>query len=163
MCNFVPLRNWLIALAIATGWAVSSGWFAYAWNDYPFVGAISWSITLTAAIATSVCLVGALTAASTFCACVAAISACTTACSSISSALLFVWAPVAGLIVAAGGALGYGATKSTLLVAMFLVTAAFAAMTIYIASLAITLGSCQAPRAPRRRGPRPGQGAAPLA
>jgi len=77
---------------------------------------------------------------------VAAVTACSTACTSLTPALLSAWVPILGIGFTAGCALFYGFDKSALLVMVFLATAAAAVLTIYIASLAVTLGSGQTPR-----------------
>ena len=55
-------------------------------------------------------------------------------------------APILGIGLTASCALFYGFDKSALLVMVFLATAVAAVLTIYIGSLSVTLGSCQAPR-----------------
>src|SRR5262245_16798495 len=105
MCDISPLRNWLLALAAAVGWAISSAWFAYFWMGFPIVSGISWSITGIAALLALIFLLFALGAASTFCSCVAGVRACALACTSIRYALTALLAPIVALLVvaAAGG------------------------------------------------------------
>lgn len=156
MCNFSPVRNLLIALAAAVGWAVSSAWFAYFWGGVPVVSTISWGITGAAAVLVLVLTLLAISAVNTFCTCVAAVSACSTACTTINTALLLTLLPIFAL----GYVSANHADRNVALLIVFYVTSAFAVLTGWIASLAATLSTCQNP--PRPPTPPPGSGSGPL-
>ena len=140
MCDFNTLRNLLIALLAMTGWAVSSAWYAYGVTGVPIYGAVIWGITVIATIATIAMLFVCLGAAFAFCRCVAGVKACTTACSQLPWAIL---AAVLPFFFVLGVAHSAGADPNTLAI-LFLVTAAVATLSIYVGSLMVRLGSCQA-------------------
>jgi hypothetical protein len=138
MCDFSALRNWLTALAVTAGWAISSAWFSYFMRDVPIASNICWSITAVATLSVLTLLLLTLGAASSFCSCVAAVGACATACTSIRPALA---AAILPLIALLGVCLGADANLT--LTIIYAATAALGALTIYIGTLAATLGSCQ--------------------
>lgn len=148
MCNFTPLRNWLYGTVAAVGWAVSSAWFSYYWWSYPVVGRTCWTITLIATLAALVAISNALSAANSFCACVAAVKACTTACMSVRGALIAAYAPLVGLMVVAVAALANAIGTGAALTALYLISAAFAVLTIYVVVYVGILANCQTPPAP---------------
>jgi hypothetical protein len=149
MCNFIPVRNLLIAVGIIGGFAVTSVVFALMWERFgglPLVTSISYSAASSWALATAVLLGFALNALTTFCTCAAAVPACTADCSSMATllrsllglmfALFALCAVLAGDILELGFALRFAA-----MVAMASASVALVTMGIY----ASRLGSCQGP------------------
>ena len=143
MCDITFLRNWLIGLAAAVGWAVSSGWFAYGWMGNPFfavVAKVSWTITAIASMVAVGILYATMAAVASFCGCVSAISACKLGCDSIRYALIALLAPLLALMVIAAGG---GFDRAVALIAMFNITFVFGILTTFIAVQLASLGSCQ--------------------
>jgi hypothetical protein len=90
MCNFIPVRNFLIALGILAGLAGSSAIFALMWErfgGYPPVAVISYAAASSWAIAAALLCKFALDALTIFCNCAAAIPACASACGFLTALL----------------------------------------------------------------------------
>ena len=149
MCNFIPVRNWLIALGIFVGFAVSSAYFAMLWQKsggFPLVTTISYSATGTwcaSALITAAFTFGAL---ASFCTCAAAVPACAAGCTSIRTALTALTVALVvlmvGCIVAAGDWADVG-EYLWIWVSLAASTAAIAMGTV--AYFGSRLGSCGAP------------------
>lgn len=147
MCNFIPVRNLLIAVGILGGFAVTSLLFALMWERFgglPLVTAISYSAASTWALSTAILLGFALNALGTFCTCAAAIPACAAACGSMTtllrSLLGLMFALFAACAVLAGDFLELGfALRFAAIFAMATASVLLVTMGIY----ASRLGSCQ--------------------
>jgi hypothetical protein len=99
MCNFIPLRNFLISLGILAGFAATSAMFAMLWQKnggFPLVTTISFSAAATWALSALMVLYFTMSALTTFCTCAARVAACAAACSAIRPLLL----TLTGLLVA---------------------------------------------------------------
>jgi len=149
MCNFIPLRNLLIALGILAGFAASSAMFALMWErfgGFPLVTAISYTAAATWAFAALVVLAFAMSALTTFCTCASAIPACAAACASegpyLRTLLGFLVALAAVCGVLAGDLLELGwPLRLGVVVAAVGVTGIMVMIGLY----ASRLGACQGP------------------
>jgi hypothetical protein len=147
MCNYIPVRNLLIALGILGGLAVSSTVFALWWErfgGYPLVTAISYSAASSWALAAAVVLGFALNALTTFCTCAAGIPACAAACGSMTtllrSLLGLLFALFALCAILAGDFLELGfALRLAAMVALSTASVLLVSMGIYSSRL----GACQ--------------------
>jgi len=147
MCDFTPVRNWLLVLLTLFLAALSSVIFALIFVNSPWP-AISWTSFLAAAIwagaATSIYMAQARPAVDAFCACVSSRPACATPCDQLKQSLAF--ANLVALLVAAVCAINLftpidGVRAIALVI---LVTAGVAAIFVCL-GFAVTLGSCQSP------------------
>ena len=143
MCNFVPVRNWLIGLALMLSLALSSAWFAYVWFG-TYVGAISFTFAAAWCVAAGVFVGYAGAAAARFCTCVTAVKACTVACSQIVPAIYAALIPlfVLGATCVAGA---FGINFAQVFPLLFWTSGALGVATVYVGYLASVLGSCQSP------------------
>src|SRR5262245_29274325 len=86
MCNFIPVRNWLITLGILVGFAATSAIFAMLWQRHgglPIVTTISYAAASTWALAALGALYATTSALTMFCNCAGRVAACASACASI--------------------------------------------------------------------------------
>jgi hypothetical protein len=86
MCNFIPVRNWLITLGILAGFAGTSAVFAMLWQKnggFPLVTTISYSAAATWAAGALTAWYFTTSALTTFCTCAGRVSACAAACASL--------------------------------------------------------------------------------
>jgi hypothetical protein len=149
MCNFIPVRNLLIALGILAGLAASSAIFALMWErfgGYPPVAVISYAAASSWAIAAVVLYMFALNALTTFCTCAAAIPACAAACGFLTAVLRVLGVSLLALFalcaVLSGDILELGwPLRAAMLVAAVTVTV----LMVYVGIWASKLGACQGP------------------
>lgn len=151
MCDFSPVRNWLIAFFSLVAAAVSSAVFAWAWSTSgtPWGQIIS---TVSYWAAFGWCL-GALFALSSlsdalraFCECAAANSICADACKRLTVAL-FTLAATLMILLAASGASATGVGFAAQIALLIGITGATVASTIVFA-VALDLASCQSTTPP---------------
>ena len=149
MCNFIPVRNLLIALGILAVLAGSSAIFALMWerfSGYPPVTVISYSAAASWAIAAFVLYTFALDALTTFCNCAAAIPACAAVCSFLTALVriqgVLLLALFALSAVLAGDILEL---EWPLRVAVLAAAGAVVTLTVYIGIWGSKLGACQGP------------------
>jgi len=142
-CNIVPVRNWLIGVAVGVGFLNSSLWFAWAWEGNPLVAVPSYWSAAGWALGTGATLFFALGALNTFCMCAARIPPCTTPCTVLKAAI------VAGLLtvgvcgVLAGWGANYIISGYNMMIALILATAGLAVLTITCIVWGARLGACQ--------------------
>ena len=171
MCDFTPVRNALIALAVFVGLAVSSAFFAWGWtySKTPWgaiVASVCFWVAATWCMAAGVALGILLNAVRAFCACARKVNAaCASPCDSIEGAIFTLAAALLTMFITCG-ALGSGASGVDATVALFLLViaffiAAFGTVMTLIGSL--NLASCQsAPRPGPPSGPPGGTGPTPM-
>jgi hypothetical protein len=149
MCNFIPVRNFLITLGILAGFAGSSAIFALMWErfgGYPPVAVISYTAAATWAISAVLVSTFALNALTTFCTCAAAIPACASACGFLTALVRLLSVCLVSLFalcaVLAGDILELG---WPLRLAVTAFAAAVVVLTAFVAIWASRLGACQGP------------------
>jgi hypothetical protein len=149
MCNFIPVRNWLIALGIFAGFAASSAYFAMIWQKsggFPIVTSISYSAAGSWAVSALITMAFTFGALATFCTCAAAVPACAAACTAIRTALTALMvaliALIAGCIV---GAADWADLGEYIFIWVSLAASAVAIAMGTVAFYGSRLGSCGAP------------------
>jgi hypothetical protein len=165
MCDFTPVRNWLIAVGVLIGGAVSSAMFGWAWSyaKVPW-GAIVSSIGFWAALTWGTAAMAALGfgfkgALDTFCACTASKPICAAACADANAAYGGLMLALFGFNALSFGCAAYGA-PTPLLILLAVSIAAVLAGSIALTLAAAKLSSCQSGASPTP--PPPPTGGGPL-
>lgn len=102
MCDFSPVRNWMIALGILIGFAVSSAFFALGWANSPWplllISIISFGIAATGCAVAIGLIRLALDAVELYCKCKG--RACAGPCSLLPKWMMTIMVGLAGLCIA---------------------------------------------------------------
>jgi hypothetical protein len=148
MCDFNPVRNWLIAALVALGGAVSSVIFGLVWPLFApgaFWAAAGWcALTIGFVLAAD-------SALRAFCACASGSSACTGPCSTLRTlmTMLITAMIVAAAVCIATAVQGYNPWLGGLfLVDAFIVTGIAIAIIAYLVSLASCIARSTPPTPP---------------
>lgn len=147
MCNFTPVRNWVIAVGVLLGLAVSSAVFGFVMSQgklpwTQIISTISYWAAVTWCTAGGITCFGLNSAVDTYCTCAKDRGTCTKACRDfqlafwgIASAFLALW------VVSMALATGVSDPGSLLVFWGVIIGASLAGIGLVIAS--ISLGSCQ--------------------
>lgn len=150
MCDFAPVRNWVTAVGVLLGLAVSSAVFAFVMSQgktpwTQIVSTISYWAAATWCTAGGITCFGLSSAVDTYCKCAKDQGTCTKACRDFQLAL---WGAVSAFLAVGIMSLGLatGASDPGVLIVLWIAIIGATMAEINLIVTSANLGSCQSQR-----------------